>query len=300
MNLLPIRKRALVCIVFLLTIFSPFIAAWAEEPAPPPEEQKAPEAPTQSFTVASDILSQYIFRGAAQSSASAVFQPSLTATYGGFSANVWANIDTSRHSNNQLMPLPPGQKGNPLWSETDFTVSYTKELCKNFSVLIGNVFYALQSPISPFDEDEIFGGVSYAFPWFNVAFTTYGEVTHAVDVWFQLDLTKSIPVDMLCKGATLDFGASFGYLILLQNNNNLSPEAALASPPPGSIGSYSNFHTAQLTADIKFPIGKYVTIAPKIGVWLPLTDAASNYLQANSLDSKSTHVYGGVNLTGTF
>ena len=113
---------------------------------------------------------------------------------------------------------------------------------------------------SPFDqdEDELFGGVSYAFPWFTVAFTAYGEVIHTVDEWFQLDLTKSIPVDCLCKGATLDLGASFGYLILNHDNNLLS----LA----GNTGTYSDFHTCQLTADIKFPINKYVSISPKVGL----------------------------------
>ena len=77
---------------------------------------------------------------------------------------------------------------------------------------------------------------------------------------------------------------------------------SLNSEPIGTqpLGSYSNFHTCQLTADVKFPICKYVTLSPKIGVWLPLTDAASDYLEANSLDSKSTHCYGGINLTATF
>ncbi|MGA2403839.1 MAG: TorF family putative porin [Syntrophobacteraceae bacterium] len=291
MNSSGIRKKVLACVILFLTISFPFMVAWADEPKAP-EEQKAPEAAKPSATISTDILSQYIFRGSAQSKDSAVFQPSFTVTYAGFSANVWGNWDTARHSNNPFMPLPSGQQNSAKWSETDFTVSYTKELCKDFSVLIGNVYYGLQNPISPFDQDEVFGGVTYNFPWFSVAFTTYGEVTHSVDVWFQLDLTKSIPVDMLCKGATLDFGASFGYLILLQNNNTLD----LA----GNTGTYSDFHTCQLTADVKFPVNKYLTVSPKVGVWLPLTDAASNFLEASSLDSNSTHFYGGINLTATF
>ena len=306
MNPSAIRKKALVCVISFLAISFPFMAAWADEPTAP-AGQKAPEEQKPSLSFSTDILSQYIFRGAAQSKDSAVFQPAFTATYAGFSASVWGNFDTSRHSNNPFMtlegqvpnPTAPGQRvGNAKWSETDFTVSYTKELCKDFSVLIGNIYYGLQQPISNFDQDEIFGGVTYNFPWFSTAFTVYGEVTHAVDVWFQLDLTKSIPVDCLCKGATLDLGASFGYLILMQDNNTLS----LNSVPIGTqpLGSYSNFHTCQLTADVKFPICKYVTLSPKIGVWLPLTDAASDYLEANSLDSKSTHCYGGINLTATF
>jgi hypothetical protein len=90
----------------------------------------------------------------------------------------------------------------------------------------------------------------------------------------------------------VDLGASFGYLVLLQNDNTLN----LA----GATGTYSDFHTCQLTADVKFPVGKYITIAPKVGLWLPLTDAAANYLEANSLDSDSIHFYGGINLTATF
>jgi hypothetical protein len=294
-----IRKMTLACVILFLTISLPFFVSWADEaPAPvaaAPEEQKP------FFSFSTDILNQYIFRGAAQSRNSAVIQPSASATWYGFTVNIWGNFDTTRHSNNPFMPLPEGQVGNAKWSETDVTVSYTKEICKNFSVTLGNVYYGLQQPISAFDQDELFGGVSYTFPWLTVAFTTYGEVTHTVDVWLQLDLTKSIPVDMLCKGATLDLGASFGYLILLHDNNVLSLTGSSLNPPtPLDVGSYSNFHTAQLTADIKFPIGKYLTIAPKIGLWLPLTDAASNYLEANSLDKQSVHVYGGINLTATF
>jgi len=297
MNSLRIRSALIGTILFMAFIFP--LAAWADEPPAPAPAQ--PEEQKPSFSLSTDILSQYIFRGAAQSRDSAVFQPSASATWCGLTVNIWGNFDTARHSDNPFMPLPEGQVGNAKWSETDVTVSYTKEICKNFSVTLGNVYYGLQQPISAFDEDELFGGVSYTFPWLTVAFTTYGEVIHTVDVWFQLDLTKSIPVDMLCKGATLDLGASFGYLILLHDNNVLSLAGSNLSPPtPLDVGSYSHFHTAQLTADIKFPIGKYLTIAPKIGLWLPLTDAASDFLQANSLDKQSTHVYGGINLTATF
>ena len=301
MNSTGIRKKVLACAILFLTISFPFMAVWADEPTPAPTPAPAaPATPTEdackpTATFSTDILSQYIFRGAALSKDSAVIQPSATITWNGFSATVWGNFDTSRHSNNIFLPLPSGQEGDTKWSETDFTLSYTKEICPNFSILIGNVYYGLQPPLqSPYgqDEDELFGGVSYAFPWFTVAFTAYGEVIHTVDEWFQLDLTKSIPVDCLCKGATLDLGASFGYLILNHDNNLLS----LA----GNTGTYSDFHTCQLTADIKFPINKYVSISPKVGYWLPLTGSASDYLQANSLDSSSMHFYGGINVTATF
>ncbi|MGC9195655.1 MAG: hypothetical protein ACP5IL_09405 [Syntrophobacteraceae bacterium] len=277
------------CLIFfsllLLTVAIPFKTARADDP------------PTGSFST--DILSQYLFRGIAESKGSAVIEPSFTASWDGFSANIWGNFDTSRGSSNPYMPLG-NEEGNSKWSETDFTISYTKELCKNFSVLIGNVYYGLQYPMGGGllmnqDEDELFGGVSYNFPWFTVAFTTYGEVMHSVDEYFELDLSKAIPLPMLdcvCKGTTLNLGTSFGYLILNHDINTLSLS--------GNTGSFSAFDTCFLNASVTFPVNKWLSVSPKIGLWLPLTSQASDYLEANSMDTKSTHFYGGLNLTATF
>ncbi|MDR3554589.1 MAG: hypothetical protein P4L55_07530 [Syntrophobacteraceae bacterium] len=277
----------LLFLTLILTLMLSFTAARADDPS----------APTGSLST--DILSQYIFRGLANSKGSAVIEPSFTGTWNGFSANVWGNFDTSRHSSNAFLPMG-NEEGNSKWSETDFTVSYTKELCKNFSVLIGNVYYGLNSPLGygpnlNLDEDEVYGGVSYNFPWFTAAFTTYGEVMHSIDEYFELDLSKAIPLPMLdcvCKGTVLNLGASFGYLILNHNVNTLALN--------GTTGSFSNFDTCFLNANVTFPVNKWLSVSPKIGLWLPLTSDAEDYLQANSLDKKATHFFGGLNLTATF
>src|SRR5208337_4246036 len=100
MNSSAIRKKTLVCMSLFLIICFPFMAAWAGEPAAPSEQKPPDEAAKPSVTLSTDILSQYIFRGAAQSQGSAVFQPSFTVAYAGFSANIWGNLDFARHSNN--------------------------------------------------------------------------------------------------------------------------------------------------------------------------------------------------------
>jgi hypothetical protein len=299
MNSWKTRKVLLACILLLFTCTFAFGAALAEEKAadqtPPAQAAPAPpEAPKPSLSLSTDVLNQYIFRGAAQTLSHGVIQPSVTASYNGFSLNYWGNVDMGRGSTNlTTMPLPPGQSGRLRYTETDFTASYTKELFKNFSVLIGNVYYDLQVPVSGFNQDEIFGGVSYNFPWVTVAFTAYGEVTHFADVWLQLDITKSIPVDCILKGATVDLGASFGYLTLMHTDNTLN----LAGT---KTGNFSGFDTCQLTADIKFPLNDYITITPKVGYWLPLTSAAEDLLQATSMDGKSCHFVGGLNLNVLF
>jgi len=282
MNSPAIRKKVLVGMILLLAISFPVMIARAD-------------GSPFTTTFSTDVLSQYIWRGLAFSKDSAVIQPSITMTYGDWSANVWGNFDTARHSDNPFYLFNGsllGQEGNAKWSETDITVSWTHTVCTNFSVLLGNVYYAVQPPLSATDLDEVFGGVSYTFPWFTAAFTSYGEVTHTADVWLELDLTRSIPTDCLYKGSALNLDASFGYSWLPHHNNILDEE--------GDLGSFSQFQTCWLTANLTFPICKYVTIAPKIGVSLPLTDRASNYLDANSLDGKAYHVWGGLNVTATF
>ncbi len=282
----PVIKKFLVCMILLsLTFFSPILLLHADEPTKPPEE------PKPSATISVDFLNQYIFRGTAQSKDSAVMQPSFTASYSGFSANIWGNFDASRHSNNPFLPIPRDQRGDAKWSETDFTLSYTREICKDFSFVVGDVYYSLSNPF-PFDLNEVFGGLTYNFPWFGVAFTAYREVTHSPGWWFQLDVTKSIPLEMLCKGTSLDLGASFGYLILDDKDTLLNLS--------GATGSFSDFDTAQLTAALKIPVYRCVTVAPKIGFWLPLTGASSRFLEANSFDKNDTHLYGGINLTASF
>ncbi len=93
---------------------------------------RAAGASAPTFSLSTGILNQYIFRGVANSDSSAVIEPSFTASWEGFSANIWGNVDTSRNSDNPFLPMPAFETGNAKWSETDVTFSYTKNLTKNF------------------------------------------------------------------------------------------------------------------------------------------------------------------------
>ncbi len=270
-----------------LVLFSMILPVFAEEKPADPTEIK----PTMTFSV--DTLSQYVFRGLGTSMDSAVIQPSATFGYDGFSLNFWGNLDTSQKTNNPWIKVPVGvvkDNGRATFDEVDITFSYTRELFKDFSVSGGTVNYLLY--YSPYNAMEIFGGFSYNFPWFTAAFTTYKNITNTPGWWFQLDITKSIPLPMIYDGVSLDIGASFGYLIAQDKATLLNLE--------GTTGTFSDFNESTLTATLKLPITKNVTIGPKIGVSFPLTGAAANYLEANSFDSNSTHVWGGLNVTATF
>lgn len=232
--------------------------------------------------LSTDFLNQYVSRGIAYSNDSMVIQPSVTASYKGFSINVWGNIDTYQRS--QIQSL----KHEPAWNETDFTLSYSCELAENFTMTLGDVYYQYRN--LKFDGNEVFGGMQYTLPWFIVSFTTYKEVTHTPGWWMQLDFLKSVPLPY--HGMSLDLLASFGYQILDDKDTVLNLQ--------GKLGSYSEFHSGSFQASLKIPVYKCMTIAPKIGVAFPLTGASSSFIEANSSDTESVHVFGGMNISAAF
>ncbi|MCE5334804.1 MAG: hypothetical protein LLG06_09445 [Desulfobacteraceae bacterium] len=271
-------RAALICIA----AFTWTPPVWADDEKPAASAEIKPAA-----TVSVDVLSQYIFRGLGLSKQSAVLQPSATAGYAGFAVSIWGNFDTAQHSSNPLLPVRSGSK----WNETDFTFSYSRELFKDFSATVGNIYYSLSGPFL-YDLDELYLGFSYNFPWLTAAFAAYREISHSPGWWFQFDLTKSIPLPFH-EGMSLDLGASLGYQILDAEDNLLNLDSM-------QFGTYSEFHSATLSAGLKVPVHKYLTITPKIGVALPLTGASSDFIKANSFDCDSTHVFGGINLSASF
>jgi hypothetical protein len=251
-------------------------------------DEKPPEEPKPTASLSTDILSQYVFRGVAFSRDSAVIQPSMTFGYEGFALNIWGNFDTRQKTHNPNL-APKNNDGNPAWNETDVTFSYTRELFKDFSVTAGSVYYSLQN--AAYDAFELFGGVSYTLPWFTAGVTAYREVSHTPGWWVQLDLSKSFPISCY-EGMALNVGATFGYFILEDSDTVVN----LA----GDLGDYSEWHSATLQASLTVPVCKYVTVAPKLGLALPLTNAASDFIKGNSFDKEDIHVFGGVNLTASF
>ncbi len=272
-----IRSCFMVAFLFI-ALFAVGGTVYADDQAAPAAAEE--EKPTAS--VGTDIFSQYLWRGYALSAHSAVIQPSFTAGYKGFSVNIWGNFDTDQNRSGD-----PSIKG-ARWNETDFTASYTRELCTNFNATAGTIYYSFVN--SQFDAWEIFSGVSYTFPWVTVALTAYREVTHTPGWWVQLDFSKSIPLPWY--GMSLALGATFGYQSLFDSDTLLNKN--------GKTGSYSSAHAGTISAALPIPVCKWVSIAPKIGVAFPLTSEASDVIAANSWDGDSTHVFGGINVTASF
>ncbi len=246
-----------------LVMFTGAPQVLAQEEASPAEKKE--DKPTASVSV--DFLSQYIFRGVAFSSESLVIQPSVTLGYKGFSFNVWGNFDSSENL----------FSGHERWNETDFTLSYSREICKGLTATVGGVYYSLVN--SPKDSTEIFAGLSYAFPWFNIGVTGYREFHNYPGWWMQIDVSRNFKLP--CYGMSLDLGVFVGYL-------DSNPQ------------EFADWHSGQVSAALNIPVGRYVTVSPRIGFAFPITGDGHDNIKFNSWDGEANHVFGGIRIAAAF
>src|SRR3974390_1453002 len=116
-----IKKRLVILFlahaVLALTTLPVMSEETKSDPAPAaPAVQE--EKPTLDFTTYA--LTKYVWRGYENTKKSMVIQPSMTVGYKGFSANVWANLDANPYA------ATPNTSYSSAWTETDFTLSYSK------------------------------------------------------------------------------------------------------------------------------------------------------------------------------
>ena len=119
------RRFILSILHVIAIIFIFFSAAKAEE-----------EKPAMDATVSA--LNQYVWRGQEMTRNSIVIQPSLTASYKGFSINLWGNLDTDPYTRTDT-------SYSGTWTETDFTLSYSK----SFGIVTagaGYIYYGFAAP----------------------------------------------------------------------------------------------------------------------------------------------------------
>ncbi|MBU0514122.1 MAG: hypothetical protein KJ621_05060 [Proteobacteria bacterium] len=239
----------------------------ATTPALATEEEK----PTADLTVSA--LSQYIFRGFEMGKDSLVIQPSMTVGYKGFSANLWANLDTKRANVND--------NETSVWQETDMTLSYSYAFDK-LGVTGGYIYYGLGAMGLP-DTKEFFVSVSYD-TLLSPSLTVYRDVGNLAGWYISAAIGHSLPIT---SDISLDLGAKVNYL--------KADEASSFSEGDLGVDAYSSFHDGVISAAITFPVNSFITITPQVAYSFPLGSKASDLIEAWSISGDdSDFIYGGV------
>ncbi len=238
------------------------------------------DKPSASFSVA--VLSKYIWRGQELSRDSMVIQPSITASYMGFSANLWSNMDTDPYTTHGI--------DNPAnWTETDFTFSYSR----NFGALDvggGYIYYGLDGCS---DSQEIFlnlGLDSVLSP----SLTLYREI-HDYQHWYLLlSVSHSFKIT---KAVSLELSGSASYLKSMDSDEY--PKINSSGQETGD--KYNALHDGVISASLPVSVGEYITVTPSVSYTFPLSNDARHEMKWRSMKgTDDDFVYGGITVSMAF
>ena len=250
------RKMMIVAGILTLSMLGAgAAAALAEEAAP-------------SADASVSLYSKYVWRGYELSDDSIVIQPSLSVSYKGFGANLWANLDSDESVNETTK-----------WTETDLTLSYDSSYEK-LGYGVGYIYYALNAD-GDSDTQELYATIGYD-TLLSPTFAVYYDIdAFDGDTYFNLGISHSFA---LSDAVSLDLGFTAGYYIIDSGDED-----------------YSALHDGVLSASIAFPVGKYITISPEIYYSFPLSDDAKDFYEATSVDGDDDgYLYGGATVSFAF
>jgi len=297
-------KMELYILALLLLISAMFpIVSWAEEQKQDQKQEakaeQKPEPKQEEDKVTGEIdlsvLSAYIWRGYEQTRNSVVVQPAVTASYKGFSLNVWGNLDTRPYS-----AADAHYSGN--YTETDFTFSYSRK----FGIVQvggGYIYYALGAPYSgapdPLDSQEVFVSVGLD-TILSPTLTVYKEIDHYHQWYFLLGVSQTFEFN---KIISLKLAASASYLM----STDETTYAKYDSNALATTDKYNNFHDGTVSISLPIAVYKTLSVTPTISYVFPLCDDAKYEMKGRSLqgvssptDRSSSFLYGGVTFSFTF
>jgi hypothetical protein len=181
-------------------------------------DQDEEDRPELSADVA--LLSQYVWRGWGLSKDSFVIQPSVTASYKGFSLNLWGNMDTSFQGTGDL-------EKKAKWNETNITFSYGHSFGM-VGLEAGFIYYALDG-LDDWKEFYLSLGLDTILA---PTVTVYREISKNQGWYVNLGISHSFE---LPHEITLDLGGYVSYW-KSDNDNRWNVTVICRRPTNGSAG----------------------------------------------------------------
>lgn len=187
-------------------------------------------------------------------------QPSVGITYGDFGINLWSDYNTKTKEA----------------AETDLTLNYVFSMDK-LSFDIGYIYFGLDNAT---DTQEIYISAAYNM-FLSPSLTVYYDFDEGDGTFIVASIGHDLAVG---DDMTLSLGASASY----------NADSAY------SIGTYNDFHNADISAALSIPINKDISITPMIAYSTDLSNDAEAAIEGLSADTESEFIYGGVNLALSF
>lgn len=162
----------------------------------------AEDAPTIGFDIGADYVGKYIWRGQNLQDDGA-FQPSVNMTYGNFSANIWASVESSNINSNS------GEI-----TEVDYSFDYSDTLFEGVAYSIGLINYVFPNTGAE-DTTEIYAGLSFDC-LLSPSITLYNDIDEVNGSYVSVGIGHTF--EKVIGEVPADVSASFGWGSASYNN----------------------------------------------------------------------------------
>jgi hypothetical protein len=230
------------------------------------------EGPVTKGNASFALASRYSWRGQTLSKGF-VLQPTVGISYGGFSTNLWSNIDLD-HKESET------DKDSIAHTETDLTLSYTAPVGP-VSLTGGYIYYGFDGAN---DTQELYVTAALATV-LNPALTVYYDVDEGKGGFAILALSQAFP---LSKTIALTAGGSLGL--------NLK-DAAMGLDKNGN--KFTGLYYGEVSLATSIPVYANVSIDPRIAYAFGIGDG-TDAIASVSVDGKKSLFYGSVAATISF
>ncbi len=213
------------------------------------------------------FISKYVSRGVTNTDGP-VFEPNVWASYKGFTASAWGNMDITNRNR---------QSGDI--NEFDLTLDYSNNLGKIF--YSGGVIYETYLNTDDDDVVEVYAGLGYDI-FFNPKMVVYYDFPHVDGFYACLAVSHSFELPEVVKSikSSIDLSAQAGYGTRNFNESNFDLEHARAG-----------FTDIVMTAGLPIAISEHFTVKPTVSYSSVLD---KRFRRAGASPNNDNIIWGGV------
>ncbi len=227
------------------------------------------------------VISKYVWRGL-EVNEDPVLQPALTVAYGGFSFNLWGNMDLTDFGKDECVYTSDCESRAGQFTEIDLTFDYSHSFDK-FTLGAGIISYQFPNWDESEDTHEVYLAMSYDC-LLAPALTIYYDFDEVDGFYTNFSISHSFTIN---DKAGVDLSASIGY------GDSDYNEAY--------FGIDDNaFVDANCSIALPYQVTGKITVTPVLNLTSLVDSDLRDAVDSNSYCNNETNIYGGINIAFSF
>ena len=227
------------------------------------------------------VVSKYIWRGL-EVNEELVLQPSLTVAYGGFSFNVWGNMDLTDFGKDECVYTSDCENRAGQFTEIDLTIDYSYSFDK-FTIGAGIIAYEFPNWEDSEDTHELYLALAYDC-LLQPALTIYYDFDEVEGFYANFSVGHSFSIS---DKLALDLSSNIGYG---DSDYNL----AYFGIDDSALVDFN------CSIAMPFQVTEKISVTPVISFTSLLDSDLRDSVESNECCDNETNLYGGIAVSFSF